>query len=110
MPDSSTAARAARNESVFRELNEQLEAAAPGGPSDVKGFVCECADMSCTAVLAVPLGEYESIRANPQRFVVAPEEIHVDLTVERIVERRPAYWVVEKIGLAGEIAEELDTE
>ena len=108
MPTSRAAARAARNESVFRELNEQLEAASSGAPSEVKGFVCECADIACTAVVAVALGAYERIRENSTRFIVAPDAAHVDLSVEKVVERQPDYWVVEKVGLAGDIADELD--
>lgn len=108
MPTSSSAARAARNESVFRDVNEQLEAASSGGPTEIKGFVCECADLACTAVVAVALGAYERVRQWPDRFIVAPDETHVDVTVEKIVERQPEYWVVEKVGPAGEIAEEFD--
>ncbi len=108
MPTSRIAARAARNESVFRELNEQLGAGATGAPSDIRGFVCECSDISCTAVLAVPLGEYEHVRSHPDRFIVAPDDSHVELTVERVVDRQPDYWVVEKHGTAGDVAEDLD--
>lgn len=108
MASSHSRARAATNESVFRELNEQLDRSSAGASSDVWGFVCECADISCTTVLAVPLGEYELVRAVPERFLVAPDDGHVDVTVERVVERRPEYWVVEKFGLAGDVAEALD--
>lgn len=107
---SRSASRAARNESVFRELNEQLDASSSSGaPSDVRGLVCECADISCTTVLAIPLGEYSSVRAQPRRFIVAPDAGHVDVTVEVVVDRRPSYWVVEKCGPAGDVAEQLDS-
>jgi hypothetical protein len=108
VPTSNSAARAARNESVFRELNEQLDAAATGSSSDVNGFVCECANIACTTVLAVPLGEYKDVRRHPQRFIVAPDEAHVDLEVEEIVALNAGYWVVEKRGVAGDTAEDLD--
>ncbi len=108
MTSPSSAARAARNESVFRELNEQLEATTAGSPSDIRGFVCECADISCTSVLAVPLGEYERVRRHPRRFIVAPAAGHIVPTVEQVVERHAEYWVVEKLGESGDIAEELD--
>jgi len=97
-------AQAARNEVVFRELNEALGASSNGQPEEVSGFVCECSDISCTAVIGVPLGEYERIRREPTWFVIAPDESHVDRTVERVVERAAGYWVVEKLGDAGEIA------
>jgi hypothetical protein len=100
--------RAARNESIFRGLNEELEASARGSASDVSGFVCECANIACTAVLAVPLGEYERVRAHPERFIVAPDESHVDPRLEEVVARKAEYWVVEKKGAAGAVAEALD--
>ena len=98
MPAPYPAERAARNESVFRELNEQLDAAATGSSSDVSGFVCECANIACAAVVAVPLGDYQAVRQHPDRFIVAPDDSHVDLTVEEIVSREPEYWVVQKTG------------
>lgn len=108
MPSHKEAARAAQNESIFRELNDHLGATSVGSPSDERGFVCECADMSCTEVLVVPLGEYEAVRTDAARFIVAPDEAHVDSKVEKVVEQMDGYWVVEKIGIAGDIAEELD--
>jgi len=109
MPTPGTAARAAKNESVFRELNEQLGgAASTTAPSGVRGFVCECADISCTEVLAVPLRAYEGVRRDPQRFLVAPGDEHVDATIERVVDRQPGYWIVEKLGVAGDVAEAFD--
>jgi hypothetical protein len=108
MASPNEAARAARNESIFRELNEYLGATSVGSPSDERGFVCECANMSCTEVLAVPLGEYEAVRSDGARFIVAPKATHVDEAVERVVERFDGYWVVEKVGIAGDVAEDLD--
>ncbi len=108
MPTPNSEVRTAKNESVFRALNEQLGAAASGSASDVSGFVCECASIACTAVLAVPLGEYEEVRRHSERFIVAPDESHVDPEVEEIVDRGDSYWVVEKKGLAGVVAEGLD--
>lgn len=108
MPSPHTAASAARNESIFRELNEHLGAAVEGAPSEERGFVCECADMSCTEVLAVQIPAYEAVRRDPQRFIVAPDDAHVDLTVEKVVERTDGYWVVEKVGVAGDVAADLD--
>ncbi len=91
---------------VFRELNEHLGAATSGGPSDVSGFVCECADISCALVLAVPLREYELVRRDSRRFIVGPADTHVDATVEKVIERHAGYWVVEKVGIAAAAAED----
>jgi hypothetical protein len=105
---SNSATRAATNESVFRQLNEQLDAAATGSSSDVNGFVCECANIACTAIVAVPLGEYQEVRRHAERFIVAPDEAHVDRAIEEVVGVHEEYWVVEKRGTAGAVAEQLD--
>jgi hypothetical protein len=103
-----SAERAARNESVFRELNEQLDAAASGLPDGVRGFVCECSNIACAAVVAVSAGDYEEVRRHSDRFIVAADASHVEPAIEDVVVRRPSYWVIEKKGVAGEIAEDLD--
>jgi hypothetical protein len=51
-------------------------------------------------------GDYERIRGEPRRFLVRPR--HEDPTVERVVEERPEFVVVEKLGPAGELAEATD--
>lgn len=108
MPSRRSAAQAARNEDIFRQLNEHLEAASTSEGGDVKGFVCECSDISCTEVLAVPLEAYERVRRVSTRFIVGPSDEHVDPGIEQVVERTAGFWVVEKIGLAGAIADALD--
>jgi hypothetical protein len=52
--------------------------------------------------------EYEDLRSEPTRFAVAPSGEHVVFEVERIVDRREDYWVVEKLGEAAEVAEQTD--
>ena len=42
--------------------------------------------------------EYEELRSNATHFAVAPAEMHVVPEVERVVEERERYWVVEKQG------------
>lgn len=98
------AVRAAQNESIFRELNEHLEATSPSG--DRLGVICECADLGCAAILTVTTVRYEAVRADPQRFVVAP--FHVDAELEQVVERHDNHWVVVKTGRAGDVADALE--
>jgi hypothetical protein len=43
------------------------------------------------------------VREHPRQFLVVPG--HEDLALARIVERRPEYLIVEKLGAAGEFAE-----
>lgn len=98
--------RAARNEALFREVNEQVrDLAERASRAPTAGFVCECSDGDCSEHLEVPLEAYERVRAEPRRFLVAPGH---EGAFERVVEREAAYVVVEKRGTAGEIAERLD--
>ena len=52
------------------------------------------------------LADYESVRANSSRFLIAPE--HWLPEVESVTEKTEGWWVVEKHGEAAELAEELD--
>jgi hypothetical protein len=45
------------------------------------------------------------VRAEPNRFAVAPA--HVAESFEAVLTEYPTFWVIEKFGEAGEIAEEL---
>lgn len=100
--------RAARNQALFRAVNERVETinvafefAEPMGD-----WICECEDVSCTTQIRMTIAEYEAVRANPRRFAVLPGHVLPD--VERVVETSDGFVVVEKVGAAGEIAEELD--
>jgi len=93
--------RAARNEALFREVNERVALLAPEAEVEV-GFVCECSDEACIERLRVARAAYEAVRAHPRRFLVVPGH---ETAVERVVEHHAGYLVVEKHGSAGEIAE-----
>jgi hypothetical protein len=102
--------RKGANEALFREVNERLkdrkeDHSAWAMPSE---WICECADQECTERIEMSLLEYEDLRSESTHFAVKPNREHVSLDVERIVEERDGYWVVEKVGEAGEIAEETD--
>jgi hypothetical protein len=103
--------RAARNEDRFRKLNEAIEpmnAAQAWFEPSMPDWVCECANESCTEAVTLTVADYEAVRADPTRFLVAPSPDHVMGEVERVVERHERYWVVEKGGSAGELTEVLD--
>lgn len=101
-----SAERSAKNEARFRELNEELERRRiellGDGDDDATPFLCECEDMSCTAVVLLTLHEYELARGSRRRFLICPE--HVAENAE-VVARHDGYWLVEKQGKAGRIAE-----
>ena len=99
--------RLAQNEALFREVNERVETLAdPLGPDVSHEFLCECANADCTFRISLPLSVYESIRADPQQFVVLP--LHYTPEVEDLVIEEDTYWVVRKTGEAGEYVEQLD--
>jgi hypothetical protein len=98
--------RAARNEALFREVNEniaRLEERHEGSEAEID-FICECSSDLCTEHIAVDKKTYERVRENPRRFIVLPG--HVDETLESVVETHPGYVIVEKTGAAGNIAEQ----
>jgi hypothetical protein len=95
--------RAARNEALFREVNEQIRTLADGGGEI--GLVCECSDDGCTERLRLPVAVYERVRGEPRRFLVLPGH---EGEFEHVVARGDGYHVVEKEGTAGRIAEDND--
>ena len=106
--------RRARNEALFREVNErivELEDGITGFERDdslLVGFVCECAKEDCGEPLEVTRGEYEAVRDDPRRFLVLPGHEDDEEEIARVVERHSHYLVVEKLGEAGETAIEQD--
>jgi hypothetical protein len=83
-------------ESLFRNVNEQIAAAAERFEVESARFYCECHDPACGGRVEVPIDEYEDVRAKPTRFVHLPS--HVETRFERVVARKHGYAVVEKFG------------
>lgn len=110
MSSDSRTDRAARNEHMFRRVNDRLHALARINESSIgyERFVCECFQPHCAVVVELTVDEYRNVRAEGARFLVAPEGFHVDLTLESVLERHDRYWVIEKRGGAGATAEALD--
>ncbi|HWF34585.1 MAG TPA: hypothetical protein VG295_04425 [Solirubrobacteraceae bacterium] len=102
-----TERRIASNEARFREVNEAIARGQwPGEGEAAVGFRCECATLGCNRVIELAPEEYERIRGHARRFLVLPG--HQRLEVEKVVETRPTYLVIEKSDEAGEHAEETD--
>ncbi len=94
------------NENLLREVNERIEELGKQMDVNEAEFLCECADRSCASRLTVSTGQYEAVRAHPDRFlVVAGHEVP---RFERVVEDHGSYVVVEKQGEAAEVAEDTD--
>ena len=108
------AARLAKNEALFREVNERIAEITAGlgagvsQPEVLDGVVCECADQLCLErVGPLTIAQYEEVRSDPRRFIIAAG--HQSADVENVVDRQPDFWVVEKHeGVAADVARERD--
>ena len=100
--------RLAKNEVLFRSVNEAIEQQALrfGGVDDEYEFVCECSSAECVERVTLTLRQYEQVRAEGTRFVLAPG--HTNPEVEVVVHGTADHQVVEKDGAAGIIAEQAD--
>ena len=91
----------------FRELNETIEATADSIPlGGLIPFTCECPDPACAELVQMSFDEYEAIRQHPRRFFNVPghERDSVEAGAEVLLVVLHRFAVVEKVGLAGELA------
>jgi hypothetical protein len=99
--------RIAHNESVFRDINERIASGHwPGDSDGVAAFRCECGSLACNQLVEVTLAVYEQVREDPRHFLLIPG--HEIPAVEVVVAADAGYIVVEKIGVAGKVAEATD--
>jgi len=95
--------RAARNQAIFREVNERLEELGDSvNGDDYHRFVCECATVECVLPVELTIDEYESVRREGSTFVVAVGHVYPD--VERVVLEGNRFTVVEKLAAGAELA------
>jgi hypothetical protein len=96
--------RAAKNQSLFREVNERIEhLSGSWSPID---FICECTDETCDQSISLTLAEYEGVRAESNSFFVVPG--HELLDIEEVTESNDRYRAVSKLGAGAAAAERLD--
>ena len=103
------ARRVGLNESIFRQVNEQIESLNRdlGGESRTMTAICECANGDCTDRLEISVTDYEKVRADARRYIVVPG--HEVPEFESIVDRGDGYDVVEKReGAPAALARETD--
>jgi hypothetical protein len=100
--------RVAQNEALFREVNEHVTDvhAHWRASSDTLAVICECGNAACAETLDLTRTEYEGVRNEPARFIVLPG--HEIPEVERVVDRRHGYFIVEKTGESKAYVEHLD--
>jgi hypothetical protein len=92
----------ARNESLLREVNDRIEelsenveaqGIAPEG--GLIQFHCECGRDGCGERVRMTVAEYEHVRADNDRFAVAPG--HETPAMEAVVESNDRFVVVDKL-------------
>lgn len=102
--------RLARNEVLFREINERIaEIAEPqSDPPDghLYEFLCECSNADCTLRVKLTVAAYEHVRRDPTQFIIAYG--HELPEIEDVIFRTDDYEVVRKHGEAAELAEDTD--
>jgi len=103
-PFASREERIAHNESWSRSLNER-RAEWVSGRAGMAGFRCECWQEDCAERIPLSAEDWKMVRAEPNRFAVAPH--HVAESFEAVVTAFSGFWVIEKFGEAGQVAEEL---
>ena len=96
--------RIARNETIFREVNERIEEVSGNAPGEHVEFLCECGSRGCAEVVPLTRGEYESLRADPVLFAVLPG--HQIPEVEVVVAENHRFLTVRKLAEEQEIARE----
>ena len=94
--------RLARNQSLFREVNERIQYLAEvnerigylaeGATSE---FVCECSNTECISTIQLTVVEYERVRSNPTWVVIKLD--HDGCSDREVVSRDDGYAVVEKL-------------
>ena len=95
--------RLAENERFIRDANREIEHEteawlarnAPERRDYELELFCACGRPECHEKLLITIGEYEAIHAHAHRFVIVPG--HANPEVERVVERRRGFDVVEKL-------------
>jgi hypothetical protein len=108
-PGDASAERVARNGAAFREANEEIRSKAAEWRMDgLLPALCECADLHCTEVVRLTPQQYEAVRSDARWFINAPGHQVNAKGWAHVISENDRFVVVEKIGEAGEIAEELD--
>ena len=87
----------ARNQTIFREMNEWTNEDAPRRGNGWVGrdiYLCECGDGACTDPISLSLIEYEAVRSEPTRFAIAVD--HENPELDSVLVEYERYTVVDK--------------
>jgi hypothetical protein len=98
--------RLARNEALFRAVNERVQAERLGEGEELISFICECGDENCVAEVDLTRAEYEGIRSDAVQFVIVPG--HEIPDIETTVAEKGRYAIARKHPGEQDIARETD--
>jgi hypothetical protein len=99
-PAAQSRIRRAENEVMFKSHNLAVEdnlkkILDPESKKEMLiGFICECASTGCHVKIEMPLADFTILRKNELQFITAIG--HEQKDVERVVEERDNYQIVEK--------------
>ena len=97
--------RFARNEAIFREVNERV-ADVIDSEARMTNFLCECGNLDCVEEIPLTDAEYMKVRSNAATFAVVPGHVLED--VETVIEEADRFQIVEKHPREAAIAEATD--
>jgi hypothetical protein len=97
--------RIARNEAIFREVNERV-ADVMDSEARTTNFLCECGNLDCVQEVSLTDAEYMRVRSDAATFAVAPGHALED--VEAVIETTDRFHIVEKHPREAAIAEATD--
>jgi hypothetical protein len=102
--------RIARNEALFREVNERIkgvrEEAGELAAGSSFAILCECGDESCVEEIQLTSQEYERVRSDAAQFAIAPG--HAIPDVETVIAQGDGFEVARKQPEEAEIARRTD--
>ena len=85
-----------RTQTDFREMNEwTVDDVTTPDADGTRTFLCECSDATCTRLIALTRSEYEAVRAEATRFVIAVD--HENPELDRVVAENARFATVEKV-------------
>lgn len=89
-------AEEARNAATSRDINEWVLEADRADPSSIVAmhdYFCECSDEGCRQRIRLTDSEYEMVRSEAVRFMVAPT--HENPEIDRVVAENERFSTVE---------------
>ena len=84
--------RQAKNQAVFREINERIAELAERFRDEDMQIICECASVGCIERIQVAVHEYARVRQFSDWFLITPGHIVPD--TEQVMEHHDGYDII----------------